>query len=301
MITIFRVLSMIAVLILPFQVHAQDAASTQLESSTQTKAKAPSAPPKDVDEEITNARLRASTGSKKRYSLQSAFTYNGGSIQKPLAKERPVLSPGTLYTDPAKLTGSVSGKFRMTDHDNINLGVGIGWLTPTYQGQRGQVENPYISYSRVFKAGRFQNVIGASITKYTADQAVDVKRLNMSIGADYTALTSFQTGTDVGVAFGGSTQVYKSGGTGLRDELGAFPFAEQSLTDQLSLRTVYRGFTYYNTTDDKTKFVRDDPTQSFGVGISVARDLYLYPNVQWVWGDIKSEKTNVALSANINL
>ncbi len=292
---------MFAVLTLSLHVNAQDAVSAQEEVSTQTKAKAPTAPPKDVDEEITNARLRASTGAKRRYSLQTAFNYNGGSIEKPLAKERPNLSPGTLYTDPAKLTGSVSGKYRMTDHDNLNLGVGVGWLTPTYEGQRGQVENPYVSYSRVFKAGRFQNVLGTSFTKYTADQAVDIKRLNFSAGADYTVLTSFSTGTDIGVGVLYSREIYRAGGAGLQDAIGAYPFAEQALTDRFSLRTVYRGFTYYNTTADKGRFIRDDPTQSFGVGISVARDLYLYPNVQWVWADIKSEKTNVALSANINL
>ena len=97
----------------------------------------------DIDEEITNARLRATTGAKSLLSFQSSFNYNGSSINEPLAQTRPQLSPGTVENDPAKLQGLVSMKYRATDHDNINVGVGVGWLTPSYDGQRGQIEDPY--------------------------------------------------------------------------------------------------------------------------------------------------------------
>lgn len=306
MISMFRILNTpmvltLAILTLALGAQAQDAVSTQNESSTTTKAKAPAPPQKDVDEEITNARLRASTGSKKRYSLQTAFNYNGGSIESPLSKVRPRLTPGTIYQDPAKLTGSISGKYRMTDYDNLNLGIGVGWLTPSYSGQRGQLENPYVSYSRVFKAGRIQNVMGLGFTKYTADQAVDSKKMNFAADASYTAVTSFSTGTDAGFSFAYSQTVYSEFTGNVKDFAGVYPFVEQALNDKLSLRTVFRIAEFYNTTADTRTWTRDDPTQSFGVGISVARDLYLYPNVQWVWGDMRAEKTNVALSANINL
>ncbi|MCM2280683.1 MAG: hypothetical protein NDI61_02420 [Bdellovibrionaceae bacterium] len=300
MTSMIRVLSLISAFMFAGAAHAQDAVSTANESATQSKAKLPSQQPKDIDEEITNARLRASTGAKKRFSLQSAFNYNGGSIQSPLAKERPQLTPGSVYTDPSKLTGSISGKFRMTDYDNINVGIGVGWLTPMYEGQRGQAENPYVSYSRVFKAGRFQNVLSASASKYTADRAL-AAQLNFSAGVDYTVLTSFSTGTDFGAAVSVSRNVYDAGGGGIQDFYGIYPFMEQALSEKLSLRTVYRGFEYYNQTSDRGVFSHDDPTQSLGLGISVARDLYLYPNVQWVWEDMRSDKTNVAISANINL
>jgi hypothetical protein len=41
--------------------------------------------------------------------------------------------------------------------------------------------------------------------------------------------------------------------------------------------------------------------QSAGLGISVTRDIYLYPNVQFIPEDVRSDRTNVGVSANINL
>ncbi len=40
---------------------------------------------------------------------------------------------------------------------------------------------------------------------------------------------------------------------------------------------------------------------SFGVGYAVIRDVYLQPNVQFIPNDIRADRTNVALSANINV
>jgi hypothetical protein len=255
----------------------------------------------DIDKEITNAHLRASTGAKSLYSVQSAFTYNGSSINEPFAASRPQLSPGTVENDPAKLTGAISVKYRATDHDNLNLGVGVGWLTPTYPGQRGQIEDPYVAYGRVFKSGNVQNVFNLGLTKYTADSSVN-RGLNWESDIDHTFLIGIgKTKLQLGVDIAWTREFYTSGNNGQQDTLAAYPFLEYEFTDRLSFRTVYRGITYFNTTDAQGTFTRDDATQSMGVGISVARDIYLYPNVQWVWSDIRSDKTNVALSANINL
>lgn len=255
----------------------------------------------DIDEEITNARLRASTGAKSLFSFQSQFNYNGSSINSPLAETRPQLSPGTVENDPAKLTGAMSLKYRATDHDNLNVGIGAGWLTPTYDGQKGQVEDPYATYGRLFRVGDVQNVLNIGVTKYTAQSSVNHK-LNYESDIDHTFLTNVgKTKLQLGMNIAWTREFYTDSVGGQQDTLAAFPFGEYSLTDALALRTVYRGLTYYNTQDAQGTFTHDASTQSLGVGISVTRDLYLYPNVQWVWDDVRSDKTNVALSANINL
>ena len=48
-------------------------------------------------------------------------------------------------------------------------------------------------------------------------------------------------------------------------------------------------------------FHQDTLTQSLGIGIKVIRDVFLYPNVTFIPYDIRSDRTNVGLSANINL
>ena len=52
---------------------------------------------------------------------------------------------------------------------------------------------------------------------------------------------------------------------------------------------------------DNFTFAKNKIYQSVGLGISVTRDIYLYPNVQFLPEDIRSDLTNVALSANINV
>ena len=255
----------------------------------------------DIDDEITNARLRASTGAKSLWSIQSAFNYNGGSVQKPLSKERPVLSPGTALESDVKLTGSIAIKYRATDHDSFNAGFGLGWLTPGQTGQKGQSEDPYVGYTRMFKAGKVQNVFDINMTKYTAESAVESKD-NFNFYTDYSALVDLGTTRwQVGVNAAWSRDFYTENTGGIQDALALYPFAEYSFTDKVSFRTVYRGLTYFNTQDAAGTFHHDAPTQSAGIGLAMTRDIYLYPNIQWVSEEARADKTNVALSAYINL
>jgi len=281
---------------------AADASGTQDSGAAVAKLPINSPAREDIDNEITNAKLRAQTGAKSLFSFQSTFNYNGGSIEDPLGKTRPQLSPGTVENDPAKLTGSISGKYRITDHDNLNVGFGVGWLTPTYQGQKGQAEDPYAAYGRVFKAMGLQNVLNVAVTYYTTDSSIRRKDL-FETDIDHTILWTIPTTKwQLGANVMWEREIYGRHATaGQEDTLALFPFAEYEFNNTLSFRTVYRGLTFFNTLDQQATFKRDDPTQSMGLGISVTRDIYLYPNVQWVWADLRSDKTNVALAANINL
>ena len=177
------------VLFFAFNVQAQEATPSSATSTTINSATESTPKRKDIDQEITNARLRATSGAKKLLSIQTALTYNGGSIQEPLSKERPQLNVGALEYDPAKIAGTVAFKYRATDHDNILLGVGVGWLTPSHEGQKGQVENPYLGYGRVFKAAGLQNVFTAIVQRYTA--AASTKRhFAYEYGMNHTILKS---------------------------------------------------------------------------------------------------------------
>jgi len=263
-------------------------------TSSQTKRE-------DIDDEITNARLRASTGAKSLFSIQSFVNYNGGSIQEPLSSKRPALSPGTSTESDVKLVGQVAIKYRMTDHDNLNAGFGFGWLTPGKTGQKGQSEDPYAGYTRTFKAGGLQNVLDFTATKYTATSAVDAK-MNYNLTADYQVLADIgKTKWQVGLYSAWARDAFTQNVDGQQDYLMADPFAEYAFSDKLSFRTVFNVGNFYNTQNATSTFKHDDSLQSAGLGISLTRDIYLYPNVQWAWQDIRSDKTDVAISAYINM
>ncbi len=287
----------------PIAFSATDAVEADIGASS-TKAIMPKelkSARKDIDLEITNARLRAQTGSKSLYSMQTSFTYNGGSIQDPIGNTRPQLSSGTVENDPTKLIGRVAAKWRATDHDNINAGIGIGWLTPGYTGQKGQSENPYMSYNRVFKSAEMQNIFEVFVQKYTAQSSV-ANGLNYESTIDHVLLVPIgHSKLNIGATFLWSHEYYSRFTGGLQDKIAMYPFVEYGLTQTFSVRTNNRSLTYYNTGKNPSAYQNDEPSQSLGIGISLARDIYLYPNIQWVWADIRSEKTNLALSANINL
>ena len=298
-----RFLASVLVLLAAGFVHADDSTVTDPATSKSKLPAASTSTRKDIDEEITNAKLRASTGSKSLFSMQSEFDYLGGSVKSPLSDERPQLTPGTVAADDVKLTGKISGKYRMTDHDNLNLGVGIGWTKPAHTGQHGQVENPYLGYTRLFKTGPIQNVITGTAYYYTADRNVNDQKLRSEGDIDWNFLytvgsSKLQIGIDI--AYGREFYSQLMPGS-VQDSIGADPYAEYALTDRYTIRTVYNGGNYFNTGGASSTFVRDDQQESLGVGISLTRDIYLYPNVQWVWADMTSDKTNLALYAYINL
>jgi hypothetical protein len=289
---------------------ANASAETVLETTSPEKPKVTSgtAPAKaaDIDDEITNARMRATTGAKSRFSFQSAINYNGGSVAKPISPDRPKLSPGTILQDPANLQALVSAKYRISTHDNLNLGLGLQWNNPYHAAgytDRGQAADPYLQYSRVFKFSQIQNVLNVGFTKYTRRNA----RLAKDIGesdVDHTFLWAVgKSGLQLGMNLAWTHDFYSTNlnsADNAIDELAAFPFLEQELGSVFSFRTVYRGFTYFNSQADSS-FIRDTVSQSAGIGIAISRDFYLYPNVQWLWSHMEARKTNIAISANINL
>ncbi len=258
---------------------------------------------KDIDEDITNARLRATTGSKSKISIQTEMGYTGGSLIKPFDRVRPDLSPGAL-PDPVKITGSISGKYRVNDSDSINIGSGLSLLTPGYEGQRGQVDNPYITYGKAFKLNGLQNVLSVGFTNYTSESSKKADR-TYNLSAAHTVLANLTDSKwQAGVAASIDYEIYSTFSAinegALHTYLGIYPFAEYAFNDNYSFRTVYRGISFYTTRDAESTYRWDEATQSMGLGVALTRDIYLYPNIQWVWRDIRSDLTNVALSANIN-
>ncbi len=266
---------------------------------------------KDIDEEITNKKLRASTGSKKNVSVSSTFSYAGGPLTHPTSTERPQLNDGQASADPAKLTGQVAVKWRATDHDNLSLGFGLDF-TPSYtsdrrtgetQPARTNASTPYLDCSRVFKSGSVQNVLEAQISKYTAKEDVDDSKLNSEIALSHTMMVGvLAPGLEVGLYSAMVQEIYtETQPRGTLYQVLVDPVLEYAISDKVSFRTVYRALTLNARTENKDTFKAADATESMGLGFAVTRDVYLYPNMQWKWNAISADRTTVGMSANINL
>ncbi len=269
-------------------------------------------PGEDVDEIITNKKMRAESGSKSRYSIASQFYYYGGSIEKPLAEQRPNIAGAYGTTDYSLLDGQISGKYNVDTTHSIMAGVGLRYVTPLqgsnvppgYGGDKIDVDNPYVTGQYVYKTYGVQNVVTLQPRYYTQTNLVrdqhylaDMTLSQVSlyeVGTTGLSLGLFQT--VVGVSYTQNNGAQNDASFGLD------PFVEYQLTDKVNLRTVFNLWNYDHVrAENFATYHHEELVQSFGVGIAVTRDIYLYPNVQFILDDIRADRTNVALETAVNL
>ncbi len=272
----------------------------------------------DADQVITNRKMRAESGSKSRFSLASSLEYAAGSIEKPFASERPNIRGATGTTDVARLGGNVGMKYSINSTDAVRLGVGFRWITPlgdvpeSYNGSRFDADNPVLNYQKLFRwMGGVQTVLQAGPTLYTASNLRDngfLANWNVSLNNAYDVGT---TGLSIGaLTQGGFSQFTKDSANG-RDVrgiqsdyyFGIYPFLEYVINDTFNIRTISGLLVYEHLRNEPTAFtfMKNKVYQSTGLGISVSRDIFLYPNIQFIPGDLRADNTNLALSANINV
>jgi len=274
-----------------------------------------------ADELITNRRFRASNGSLSKFSFNTSITYNGGSIDKPFAADRPNISNAGDTTSIAGMSGTINGSYRINTLNRINAGAGMQMLAPfndsidtkdsraqkEFDDNRGDldVSNPYVSYTHMNKFFGVQTIMSAGVTQYTASNLRDFGYQN---SADLSVNTMYNFG---GSAFSiGALAVYSKYFFDDNDESlqaaqndvvwGFLPQAEYVINDTFNLRTIVRSNWYQNSKADQ-EFSQRPITQSVGLGISVNRDIFLYPNLQFVVEDLQASNTNIGLSANINM
>lgn len=286
---------------------------------------------KDIDDEITNARQRAALGSKSKWSFKSALNYNGGSVNKPTDKIRPAYRAGNNVPVLTSIAGTVGINYRMTERDSLSFNTGLLVRNP-FHGQTGrskfqdprnsnrtvhryEVSDPSIAWSRAYKAGDLQMVTSADYTQSTNSDSVNTFKQIGSLSLAQTIIGEVGTSLSLGASVSVDTYFHRSKlddenySRGLQQELltfGIYPFLEYAFNDTFQFRTVFGYFasTYYKDIpggQDKARSEADTPYQSMGLGIVLTRDIYLYPNVQFTPLDIRGDRTNVALSTNINL
>lgn len=282
----------------------------------------------DLDAEITNARMRAEAGSKSKWSVKANLAYQGGSIEKPIDKERPNYRKGTTGQALTYLTGTVGVAYRATDKDAIRLGTGVTMLTPFHNNTDDlksnklgddpetkvmNVSTPYIEYSRSFRTGNIMHMPSATYSHATEQYDVDVLQSVGSISLDHTMVADIEgSNFQPGIAISAGYSLYKDGAQsfdmmetrGARSDydIGLYPFLEYSFNDTFSFRTVFGYFAWsHYRSEDAATFERLVSYQSMGIGISLTREIYLYPNVQFIPDDIRSDRTNIGLSSTLNV
>ena len=276
-----------------------------------------------ADQLITNKRFRASNGSLSKYSVNMSMSYNGGSLEKPLAADRPNISNAGDTTSISSLSGTINTSYRASALNRVNLGFGLQVLAPLHQEidtedprarkefeeNQGDldVSNPMLSFTHMNRFFGVQTIITAGGTYYTASNLTDV---GYNSSADLSVNTMYDfNGSPFSI---GVLGVYNRYFFDKDDEaflpyqnetvFGFLPQAEYVINDTFNLRTIIRSHWYQNNrAGASSDFTKRPVTQSLGLGISLGRDVFLYPNVQFPYDNLTLSNTNVGLTANINM
>lgn len=276
-----------------------------------------------ADELITNRAFRASGGSLSDWSVSTAFSYSGGSLSDPINAERPNLNAAGDIPAVQGLDGSVSISYRLTKKDRLNLGIGLYMMAPfhssidtnsqgiqsEFDDNQGELDfnNPALSYSRIGNINGIQSVLTVSATQYTVGWAVD-RGMEQRLRATWNTMYNFKkTGFSAGILFLGSTflnddnETFANRSKQVNSEFAVLPQFEYIINDTFNLRTISRAFWFQNRETTSGTYRALEFTQSVGVGISITRDIFLYPNLQFKPNDLRADATNIGINANINM
>lgn len=283
-----------------------------------------------ADQIITNRMMRAITGSLSKWSFNSALNANGGSLEKPLDPIRPnIRAVKNNETELQSISGDMGVKYRVSAQDMLRLRAGVRVYTPftsSYRAanstdqkkfddfnQKADVFNPSLTYTRIFNIGATQNYIDVREAWITDPNQ---RRRGAAASTDVSHTLAYKVGASrwtVGnsslvsyMAFDKSATTAVSGGGTLAAQqsdygFGLFPFVEYIINDKLNLRYL-TGFSFQHVRNmGPMSFIQNKVYQSFGVGISITRDIFLYPNIQFLPDDLRADRTNVAIRADINM
>lgn len=314
-------------------------ASAQTSSQSVKRKKTQPRPPvqqkekeEDADSVITNKKLRAETGSKSRFSLSTTMNYMGGSLEKPFDSKRPNIKGAAATPLYSSFSLGASIKWNITKLDSLSASLGASMIAPFENklpeeaGGRYQVFSPSLTYQHLNKFFGVQTVFTFGSTLYTESElrtqgylfdlgpavtlAYDFGGSPFTVGTWISYIHRFfdkETSEVVKVGVdpedNETTLSYLAGLYQDDYSFGVYPFIEYQINDTFNLRTLWGLWVYDHPRieDSFTTVKRNKVYQSVGLGISITRDIYLYPNVQFIPDNVRSDRTNLALSANINL
>lgn len=297
--------------------HAEGSSSATINAvSESTNSK----PGEDVDELITNKLLRAESGSKSKWSIASTMTYNGGSVERPLAEDRPNITATTGTLKKADLEGQISGKYNFNTRNSVMAGAGVRWIAPLsasgphdYDGTTFDAYNPYLTYQYLYKFRGLQAVLTFTGTGFTEANLVDEGYVGQFLVDQESMYQVGETGLSIGTSMWLQGQSFnKSGPAAGYDDVredqsdfafGLFPELEYEITDKVNFRMIAGLWSYEHKRSEPSfnTYFWDKVYISAGLGLSVTRDIYLYPNIQFLPDDNRAALTNVSLQANVNL
>jgi hypothetical protein len=257
---------------------------------------------------ITDTKLQADEGALTRYSVKSSLSYAGPGIGDLSNKNRP--NPdGTPSPNQTNIGGSISARYRLDGVSAVSLGTGI-YLNHPFNGMdRTDLSSPYVSYDRSSRFGDLQmrNILKggwvttpeytkngeSASTGYEIDMVHNIGDSRFALGLD-TKLDYFIYGRD----YWPKHDKYNSA----QNNVAFYPNLKYQFSDRLNVNTS-AAFQYYNPRSSKNgwQMWNRTVTQTFGLGYSYRRDVYLSPYVTVYPNNWITANTTFNLAATFSL
>lgn len=313
----------IAVLMTAMTALAQDKKPAPASAPATTKP-AEAKPTDEADQVITNRRLRASEGSLSKWSIATFWNYQGGSLNDPTDPERPNIVGGGNVQTLQSLSGEVGVKYRLTKLDSLTASTGLFMTTPFHgeiddnsplkesfdkNSRKLNVQDPSLKFAHLDNLWGIQSISSVTGKLITNNQLTDREfRSELTLSQNFmkdVGATGFSYGAAIiGYFYDFNDKVRDTPAFDANTEqlIGLYPQAEYVINDTFNVRTVFGWQVFEQRRGDPSdSYVKRKVYQSVGLGISVTRDIFLYPNIQYIPSNIRDDVTNIAMSANINL
>jgi hypothetical protein len=255
----------------------------------------------EENQEITDAKLKADSGSLSKYSVKFNLSYYGPMVGEPLAKDQP--NPdNSISPKETALKGSVGLRYRLDPKTALSAGTGISSIYPLHGMKRFDVQNPYFSYDLSNRLADIQlrNSIGFSaitVPNYTA--VGEIASLDYTFSSVYDLGASrVAIGTDAAAQYFVYNRGYEARDRKAnRTYLALYPMIKYNFSDKWNLNTsLALSWVNYRMDGDQSILIPQAITQRTGVGYAYSRYVYIFPYLNSYPDHFTWETTTVNLS-----
>ncbi|WP_413585301.1 hypothetical protein [Bdellovibrio sp. HCB274] len=261
------------------------------------------------DKDITDARLKAESGSLSRYSLKASLSYSGPPVGDMSNPNQP--NPdGSICACETSLGGSLGLRYRFDSKTAMSLGTGVNALTPFQGVKRYDVRNPYLGVDRNSRVGDIQmrnGVKGVYVTNQTYRDIGEYASFGYDTSVIYNFGTSgFAAGVDASFDYyffdrGADVKSKKEMTTG-RYSLGFFPQVKYNFTDKFNMySSLAVNFNNPRGTEDALVLWNRTLSSRLGLGYAIRRDIYFAPFLNFYPKTLTADSTTVNFATTFSI
>lgn len=266
---------------------------------------------KDLDSEVTDIKLRVSSGAKSKFSSSFTFDYAGASVNNPTDDERPTIGSSRRQSY-VGMRGSLGLRYRKNKNESIFVASGFSQTRPFHttaneDQERLEVSTPYLGYNNTLSVNDWQ--LGSNVRLYVATEKDDRKFGQVAtLGYSLSSINNLgQSKWSGGVTMDAYVVGYDKHDQYLQYRqndygISVMPRLQYNKSGRVHAYTLLNMINYTHYRIDPTFEMKSGKmTQTLGLGAALRRDFYLTPYMAFEPEKITADKTSVNVSATINL